>query len=659
MQLVEEKLDTVFSGVEEKRNFTIKSNSKAYKVLSDKLYSDKIKAVVRELSTNASDEHKTCGKPEVPFDVYFPTRLEPNFMVRDYGRGLSKEDCLTLYSTYFESTKTDSNLTTGCLGLGSKSPFAYTDSFTVESIHNGIKYVYVAIMETHGPTINLLHSEPTDEHSGLCIKVPVKEEDFFEFRQKAKDVYRWFDVAPNLFPSDIDVTKSTPTYSGNGWSQYKSISTSLVMGQVKYSINIDQLENSNVKNFLRNIHVVIHADIGSVDITPSRESLSYDSRTIKYIEDRVHAIIDEFQDKLDKELAECKSFYQACLLCNNSSNPLAKAGGKFNDKKITSSFDIDNLFSFSYSERTYSQKVSTISLLSIRSVVINDIPKSKQKKSMFLALYKSNSYIRLYNGTLEDFKKAIGASNEDEIVLEKLSDIIESQPMLQRHKKSTFSCSKFNKDTGRFEEVKMSLKYDDAVYMYESRGSYFLYDSYIIPTGTLYTFLKTFLEGKDIDVYTIKPCKKKDVTGRKNWTKLSDIIEKHFKDYYDKNQAEIDAYFQLIYFKDFNLAKEINIPEIQELVTKYEEYNKIKSNCKLTQEDFDLMNFARYLSFDIRQKFRQNYIDFDPEFNKIMKDRYPLLSYFSNSRKTSLEYIADMDELETLRKRYSDEICNK
>ena len=52
---------------------------------------------------------------------------------------MEHEDCMVLYTTYFRSTRNNSNDSVGCLGLGSKAPFAYTDSFTVEAYLNGIK----------------------------------------------------------------------------------------------------------------------------------------------------------------------------------------------------------------------------------------------------------------------------------------------------------------------------------------------------------------------------------------------------------------------------------------------------------------------------------------------------------------------------------------
>ena len=115
------------------KNFTINASSKAFKILSSGLYQNKIRAIVRELSTNALDAHIEAKNSD-PFVVHLPTSFEPFFSIQDFGTGLSEEDVLNLYTSYFSSTKTSSDDYIGALGLGSKSPFSYVDSFTIQSI---------------------------------------------------------------------------------------------------------------------------------------------------------------------------------------------------------------------------------------------------------------------------------------------------------------------------------------------------------------------------------------------------------------------------------------------------------------------------------------------------------------------------------------------
>src|SRR5690606_32060996 len=179
------KREVVSHGVRESRRATIQANGKAFRILSDTLYADKIKAVIRELSTNAYDAHVEAGNKDRPFDVKLPTILDPVFRIRDYGTGLSHEDVLNLYNTYFYSTKTESNEVVGALGLGSKSPYAYTSVFTVISYYNGVMRLYNSgLDEEDCPLCSFLHEEPTDQPNGLEISFGVNREDFQTFNDR-------------------------------------------------------------------------------------------------------------------------------------------------------------------------------------------------------------------------------------------------------------------------------------------------------------------------------------------------------------------------------------------------------------------------------------------------------------------------------------------
>ena len=101
-----------FGGEGEEIQFSILSDPKAFAILISKLYNNKPEAIIRELSCNAADSHVEAGKENEPFTVHIPNGLEPYFSIRDYGVGLSHEDMMGLYATFFQSTKTGSNAVT-------------------------------------------------------------------------------------------------------------------------------------------------------------------------------------------------------------------------------------------------------------------------------------------------------------------------------------------------------------------------------------------------------------------------------------------------------------------------------------------------------------------------------------------------------------------
>ena len=197
------------SGEQESHGFSIEASAKAFFILSDGLYSNKVKAVVRELSTNAYDSHVDQGVADQPFDVHVPTRLEPIFYVRDYGTSMSHKDCMQLYTTYFRSTRNDSNDAVGCLGLGSKAPFAYVDSFTVEAYLDGTRRLYTAYKDESGnPVFSLMDENETDEPNGIKVSLSVDKYDVLDFQREAREVYKFFKVSHAFITSSIPIWMS-------------------------------------------------------------------------------------------------------------------------------------------------------------------------------------------------------------------------------------------------------------------------------------------------------------------------------------------------------------------------------------------------------------------------------------------------------------------
>ena len=101
-------------------------------------YSNPLLATIREIIANALDVTKSKK-----VEIQLPTQIEPNFIVRDFGCGLSEEDMLGLYTKYGKSTKRESNEAIGGFGIGRFAPLSYTDSFIVRSVHKGHKHSYI------------------------------------------------------------------------------------------------------------------------------------------------------------------------------------------------------------------------------------------------------------------------------------------------------------------------------------------------------------------------------------------------------------------------------------------------------------------------------------------------------------------------------------
>ena len=288
--------EAIVSNVGEIGEFRIRNSAKAFNILSSGLYANKIKAIVRELSCNAVDSHIAAGKKDTPFDVHLPNTLEPHFSIRDYGTGLSHEQVTQIYTTYFESTKTASNEFIGALGLGSKSPFSYTDNFTVTAIQNGTKGIYSAFINDTGvPSIALMMTEATDEPAGVEVKFSVNERyDFDKFRQEARNVYRYFALRP-VISGNADFKIDEVEYDTKdiipGVHSTKGRNTVAIMGNIAYPVDVPNSDKAlgDLRGLL-GCGLEMHFGIGELDFQASREGLSYIPQTIDAIKRKLEAL---------------------------------------------------------------------------------------------------------------------------------------------------------------------------------------------------------------------------------------------------------------------------------------------------------------------------------------------------------------------------------
>lgn len=292
--------------------FRIRNSAKAFGILSSGLYANKIRAIVRELSCNAVDSHVAAGQADLPFEVHLPTALQPYFSIRDFGTGLSHEQVLNIYTTYFESTKTNSNDFIGALGLGSKSPFSYTDNFTVIAIKDGKKGVYSAFINNDGvPAVAVMGQDSTNEMSGVEVKFAVTDrDDFRKFIYEAEQVFRYFKVKPKFTGADVtvndieyvtrDVIPNVHQRKGGRWGSGDQ--NRAIMGNIEYPIDLPRktTEVEQLSN-IDNNSLDLYFDIGEIEFQASREGLQYTEKTVNAIVEKYKAISDVLAEKFAEE----------------------------------------------------------------------------------------------------------------------------------------------------------------------------------------------------------------------------------------------------------------------------------------------------------------------------------------------------------------------
>jgi hypothetical protein len=305
------------SGLTESTAFSIKVNGKAFKILLDGLYSDKVGAVVRELCTNAYDAHLAIGKGDTPFVVRLPTLFDPTFRVRDFGVSMTHEQVFRLMTTVFESSKDTSNTQVGAFGLGSKSPFSLVDTFSLTVWKDGEKRVYSAFINTDGvPSLALLGKEASSEPQGVQIEMTVDQKDVHPFTGKAQSILRWFPTFPKIEGNAITLAQPTVIAQGKGWYLLGGNDTHggarARQGCVVYPLSASSISNiSEEHRALLAAPILIDFPIGSLDVAASREGLSYDAATSQNILARLNSVADELKDHYGKAIKDAPTLWEA------------------------------------------------------------------------------------------------------------------------------------------------------------------------------------------------------------------------------------------------------------------------------------------------------------------------------------------------------------
>ena len=313
-------------------NFKITASPKAFKILSSNLYKRKIDAVIRELSCNAYDSHVEAGKEDIPFQIHLPSKYEPYFSVKDFGIGMDNDEIQNLYTSYFDSTKTERNDVIGALGLGSKSPFAYTTTFNVISVKNGVRRSYVCFLnEEEVPSILMMEETPTVDSNGVEINFEVSNNNDQEsFVQSAIRILLPFPVKPSITGRKIDL-KDFSEFTLKEGKNFRVLTNSISSliprnsynavyvsyGNIVYPIPLDIIwkENDSLRKFITILFnytiLLVTVPLGELDIAPSREELSLDKRTKQVLHKRLTEVIDSISTEINETIDSSDTFLEA------------------------------------------------------------------------------------------------------------------------------------------------------------------------------------------------------------------------------------------------------------------------------------------------------------------------------------------------------------
>lgn len=292
--------------------FGISSSAEFFNILSSTLYKDQILAVTREVLCNANDAHIEAGCTGTPFEI---TLTEDKFIVRDFGKGIHKDDIGPIYGTYGNSTKKNDGKQTGGFGLGCKAPFAYTDHFEVISCHEGIKTIYnmsKSSGQTMGkPGITPIASFPTPE-TGLQVTIKIKNRlDYTRYMKLVRRIVHNGDMNVKLNGEQLDrlgFDSNKTNYMLTAEKDILDVQSRVMVryGNVIYPIDGATGINSKYSTILQHLDqltggsyssrlvycIVFQAPPHSIAVTPSRESLSMQDHTVNTLNSLFQGYLD-------------------------------------------------------------------------------------------------------------------------------------------------------------------------------------------------------------------------------------------------------------------------------------------------------------------------------------------------------------------------------
>ena len=308
-------------------------------LLSSNLYSNPEQSFIREIVSNAWDSHVEAGTTDTPVLI----KMRGNeITIRDYGTGLSPERFKEIYCNIGSSTKRESNAYHGAFGIGHLSVLSCTNTAYVTSYYNGVAYHYITIKDGNNITNNLVAQIETNEPNGVAVTI----KNIYQM-DKYVEALKYLVFFPNIYIDSDNIKASNINnchikHFNNFSASTLKCTESILLGNVLYPLNLQQLKREEITKYNYLIKAIIDSgvvfkfNIGELEVTPNRESIIYNTKTIEVIENRIIAaceeILDYFREYLRKDYTNleeyvlatggyvCIDFFKECIYKNSSAS---------------------------------------------------------------------------------------------------------------------------------------------------------------------------------------------------------------------------------------------------------------------------------------------------------------------------------------------------
>lgn len=656
------------SGEMQEHFFSIQDQGMLFDILRSKMYSNPILAICREITSNARDAHREIGTPEKPIHIHLPFGLEPFYKIKDFGPGISPERMVNIFIKYTASTKREDNVQTGGFGLGAKTPFSYSDTFEVTTVHDGIRYSYTCLIDdTKVGKLVLLDQRPSDEANSTEISIPVKHLDFNYFRSYTEQACRHWDVKPVITGGTIEWQKLNTIAEGPGWA----IATThdynrhakLVIDGIEYPLPLDDLRKYADPKLIDASRgdFIMYFGVGELSLSATRENIFLDKPTQDKIRARLETITKEFrqkvQDKIDSypNLWDANVYYRKELTSVFSNlHFLGKLFWK--NHELTNGYVETKCPIYTFVKGKYSRRHGNDPDKLTRSIgtsfhfeegsslFINDLPIKEPTPRHVKKAFEDDPKLKTLvlvcpndKQSEDDLNKAI---HLDEMLPKRLSSISKASGRAYTPAASRLLIFKFDLQAGAFRQVSydnMEEDLNDKVLCHLTRDSYSNRMPMLANKQNLgLTALKSLLErNPKISFYGVD----KDTDPKRleeefsDFAKLDDFIEEKVLNNKSINYVEIKFAKSHTYDVDERMIKHLDkleplITDKQSsFLTRLELHKTVK---KLSGNDQSLLEIYESVKGEINDTTLKKFVKDNPswdiyEINRAYEKKYPLL----------------------------------
>lgn len=311
--------------------FKIDPNNTAFLIetLRRHLYKNICLATVRELFSNSFDAHREVNTPDLPIQVSLPNAWSNELKIKDFGPGINPSRMEDIFINFGSSTKRNDNKQLGGFGLGSKLILALSDSATITTIVDGIRYTYIAFIgDSKSGTMSLTNQVNTDEKNGTEICIPVPQKDIKSIIEQTFKVTQHWNVRPTILglpEAEYQWVNYSPIIESDNWKIVKRTKNdyygrteekaTAILAGIPYNLTDFPRENLTEKEkYILDVPLFMYFSIGELSVSASRDNLHFNDSTIKAIKDRLSSVASKLEQEICDKIKNEDSYQKAALL---------------------------------------------------------------------------------------------------------------------------------------------------------------------------------------------------------------------------------------------------------------------------------------------------------------------------------------------------------